>query len=100
MVLRSVEEQIREAMERGEFDDLPGRGKPLDLDAYFQTPEHLRLAYSVLKSGQFVPEEVELLRQVESLKAELGSTTDEAKRKHLSRRIADLRTKVAVLLEQ
>lgn len=26
-----VERQIREAMERGEFDDLPGAGKPLDL---------------------------------------------------------------------
>lgn len=100
MTLRSVEEQIREAMERGEFDDLPGKGKPLDLDAYFQTPEHLRMAYSVLKSGDFVPEEVELLKQVESLKAELKGTSDEAKRRQLSRRIADLRTKVAVLLEQ
>jgi hypothetical protein len=27
-----VERQIREAMERGEFADLPGAGKPLDLD--------------------------------------------------------------------
>ena len=100
MTLISVEQQIREAMERGEFDNLPGKGKPLDLEAYFQTPEHLRLAYSVLKSGDFVPEEVELLKQVESLKAELASATDEAKRGQLSRRIAELRTKVALLLEQ
>lgn len=28
-----VERQIREAQERGEFDDLPGAGKPLDLPA-------------------------------------------------------------------
>lgn len=27
-----VERQIREAMERGEFDNLPGTGKPLPLD--------------------------------------------------------------------
>jgi len=27
----AVERQIREAQERGEFDDLPGAGKPLDL---------------------------------------------------------------------
>jgi hypothetical protein len=26
-----VERQIREARERGDFDDLPGRGRPLDL---------------------------------------------------------------------
>lgn len=100
MTLMSVEQQIREAIERGEFDDLPGKGKPLDLEAYFQTPEHLRLAYSVLKSGDFVPEEVRLLKEVESLKAELASTADEARRTQLSRRIADLRTKVAVMLEQ
>ncbi|HYO62828.1 MAG TPA: DUF1992 domain-containing protein [Pyrinomonadaceae bacterium] len=100
MTLRSVKQQIREAMERGEFDNLPGKGKPLDLEAYFQTPEHLRLAYSVLKSGDFVPEEVQLLKEVESLKAELAATTDEARRKQLGRRIADLRTKVALLLEQ
>jgi len=27
----------------------PGKGKPLDLGAYFATPEHLRMAYSILK---------------------------------------------------
>jgi hypothetical protein len=27
-----VERLIREARERGEFDDLPGAGRPLDLD--------------------------------------------------------------------
>lgn len=27
-----VDRQIREAMERGEFDNLPGAGKPLELD--------------------------------------------------------------------
>lgn len=26
-----VEQQIRKAMENGDFDDLPGKGKPLDL---------------------------------------------------------------------
>lgn len=27
-----IEDRIREAMERGDFDDLPGKGKPLKLD--------------------------------------------------------------------
>jgi hypothetical protein len=26
-----VEKRIREAMEKGEFDNLPGKGEPLDL---------------------------------------------------------------------
>ncbi|NLE18382.1 MAG: DUF1992 domain-containing protein [Propioniciclava sp.] len=28
-----IDRQIREAMERGEFDNLPGAGKPLELDS-------------------------------------------------------------------
>src|SRR5215813_15494559 len=75
-----IEEKIREAMERGEFDDLPGKGKPLDLDAYFATPEDVRLGYSVLKSAGCLPVEVELQNEVESLKARLAVCDDERER--------------------
>ena len=34
-----VESLIKEAQERGEFDNLPGKGKPIDLSAYFETPK-------------------------------------------------------------
>jgi len=36
-----VEEAIRKAQERGEFDNLPGKGKPIDLSEYFETPERM-----------------------------------------------------------
>ena len=39
----AIEQKIREAIARGEFDNLSGSGKPLDLDAYFNTPEDLRM---------------------------------------------------------
>ena len=32
---RNVDEKIKEAIARGEFDNLPGKGKALDLDDYF-----------------------------------------------------------------
>ena len=38
-----VEALIKEAQARGEFDNLPGEGKPIDLTAYFETPEEVRL---------------------------------------------------------
>lgn len=74
-----VEEQIRRAIEAGEFDNLPGKGKPIDLRAYFETPEDLRMAYSILKSNNFVPEEVEMLKEIEALKKRLGSSNNEQK---------------------
>jgi hypothetical protein len=74
----AIEQKIKEAMARGEFDNLAGKGKPIDLDAYFNTPEDLRMAYSILKSNSFVPEEVELMKEIASLKEKLESLADTA----------------------
>jgi hypothetical protein len=48
---KTADEKIEEAIARGEFDNLPGKGKPLNLDACFATPEHLRMGYPILKSA-------------------------------------------------
>jgi hypothetical protein len=84
-----VEDQIKKAMAEGEFDNLPGKGKPIDLDAYFQTPEDLRICYSILKNGSFVPEEVQMLKDLEALREELAACTDEARKNQLSKTIRE-----------
>lgn len=84
---RLVENKIREAIERGEFDNLPGRGRPLDLDAYFNTPEELRLGFALLKSAGFVPPEVELQRELETLQAEHNQSADPQLQADLRREI-------------
>ena len=63
-----AERRILEAMERGEFDNLPGRGKPLVLEDLSGVPQELRMAYKVLKNAGCVPLEVELSNEVESLR--------------------------------
>lgn len=78
-----IEERIREAMEAGEFDNLEGAGKPLDLDAYFSTPEDLRMGYSVLKSAKIVPEEVDRLKEIGDLKERIKFSTDESEKRRL-----------------
>jgi len=50
-----VDRLIREAMKTGAFDNLPGAGKLLNLDDEL-TPEHLRLAYKILKDNDLAPE--------------------------------------------
>ena len=65
----SIEEQIRRAIEAGDFDNLEGKGKPIDLSGYFAAPEDVRMGYAMLKSNNFVPEEVELLKEIGRLKA-------------------------------
>jgi hypothetical protein len=62
-----AEQKIAEALAKGELDDLPGAGRPLDLSDHALIPEELRLAYRILKNGGFVPPEVEALNEIAQL---------------------------------
>lgn len=66
----TVEKQIREAMERGEFENLPGAGKPLDLSENPYTPEEWRLAFKLLKDNNVAPEWIE---QGKAIRQELAA---------------------------
>jgi hypothetical protein len=96
---KAVESIIREAMTRGEFDNLPGKGKPIDLTDYFNTPEGFRLAYSIMKNAGVLPEEVEILKEIEALKSQLEACTDKSQRKQLKKKIEDRKMRVSLLLE-
>jgi DnaJ family protein C protein 28 len=61
-----IDQKIREAMEQGEFDDLPGKGKPLDTSENpFEDPE-LRLAHRMLRNAGFAPSWIEERKDIDS----------------------------------
>lgn len=84
---RLAEERIREAMERGEFDDLPLSGKPLPLESNGYVPPDLKLAYTILKNAGFLPPEMELRKEIVTLKELLSTVEDDDERLRLARRI-------------
>ena len=97
---RIAESRIRDAMEQGHFDNLPGAGQPLNLEDYFSTPEDLRMAYSILRNAKCAPAEVELLNEVSRLTRAIDETVDAAAKHALQRTLTDRQTQLAVLLEQ
>ncbi|HLE72449.1 MAG TPA: DUF1992 domain-containing protein [Vicinamibacteria bacterium] len=97
---RLAEERIREAMERGEFDDLPLAGKPLPVESNGFVPEDLRLAYKLLKDAGFLPPEMELRKEIVSLKELLSTVEDEGERLKVRRRIDDLALRLDLLLKR
>jgi hypothetical protein len=97
---KNVDEKIKKAIARGEFDNLPGKGEPLDLDAYFATPEHLRMGYSILRSADIIPEEMDLLRQIEDLKKSLDSSTTRIENKALRQQLSEKLTNFNMRMEQ
>jgi len=64
-----VERHIENAIARGEFDRLPGAGKPLPLDDDALVPAELRAAYRLLKNSGYVPPELEQVSEVNQLLA-------------------------------
>lgn len=95
-----VEELIKQAQERGEFDNLSGKGKPIDLTVYFETPEDVRVAQSVLKNAGFTSREVELLNEVAGLKQVLAGVRDETIRQRLQKQVQEKQIEFNVLMER
>ena len=91
LIAALAERKILEAMERGEFDDLPGKGKPLDLSDDPMVPEELRVAYKVLKNAGYMPPEVELHNEIVRLRGLIDAACDEAQR---SARVKELNVKL------
>lgn len=87
-------------MARGEFDDLPGAGKPIDLSAYFDTPEEVRVAYSVLKSADILPQEAELLKEIAALKDAADAEKNAAKKKRLLKTLSEKHLAFNLLMER
>ena len=90
-----AERRIGEAVANGELDNLPGAGKPLELDDDPLVPEDLRLAYRILKNAGFVPAEVQELtemRQLEELV--IRGDSDAEAHSRAVRKLALLKTRI------
>lgn len=62
----NIEELIKKAIEEGKFQDLPGQGKPLNLDENpFEDPGW-RLANKILKDNGFSPAWIETRKEIEA----------------------------------
>jgi hypothetical protein len=91
-----AERKIEEALARGDLDNLPGAGQPLDLDEDPLVPEDVRAAFRVLKNAGFVPPEVEHIREIAELERIVVRNTDteDAVRVRAVKRLALLKTRI------
>jgi hypothetical protein len=63
--VKIVEERIRQAQKKGEFENLEGSGKPLGLLDDQMVAEELRLSYKILKNADYLPPEIELKKEIQ-----------------------------------
>ncbi|KIS45710.1 DUF1992 domain-containing protein [Kosakonia radicincitans] len=90
-----AERHILDAQNKGEFDNLPGRGKPLALDDDSHVPPELRAGYRLLKNAGCLPPELEYRREAIAL-ADLLNGVEENHPQHreLLRRLSLLELKL------
>src|SRR5581483_48341 len=84
---RVVEERIREAQKNGAFDNLPGQGKPLQLEDQSMIPEDLRMSYHILKNAHVLPPEAQVQKEIHTLQDLLKYVEEEGERRALLKEI-------------
>ncbi|AIQ52588.1 J-domain-containing protein [Paenibacillus sp. FSL R7-0331] len=100
-----AEQRIQEAMRNGEFADLPGHGKPLELEDLSGVPEELRMSFKIMKNAGVVPEELTLRAECITLEELLAAclssgNSDPAGRKSLESRLTVKRMRLEQLLRE
>jgi hypothetical protein len=91
---RIAERRIQQAVERGEFDDLPGAGKPLVLDDDALIPDELRAGYRLLKNAGYLPPELQLNKEIKEAEQLLACVRDDGERDRTERRLRYLRLRL------
>jgi hypothetical protein len=95
-----AESKIRTAIENGEFDNLPGHGKPLELGDLARVPPELRMSYKLLRNAGCLPPELEARKELARLGALLDATGDPTERARLSRLRCDAELRYRLILER
>ena len=92
-----AEQRIREAMDEGVFDNLPGYGRPLRLDDDEHVPEDLRLAFRILKNAGALPPELEVRKEIVTLGRLLDNAIDGPEKDDIRRRLREAALRLAVM---
>ena len=95
-----AEAKIRAAIANGEFDDLPGCGRPLPRDEMARVPDELRMSYRVLRNAGCLPPQLEARKEAARLGALVDAAADPQERARLSRLRREAELRYALIVER
>ncbi len=100
IMVKIAEEKIREAIRNGEFDNLPGKGKPLQLEDLSRVPPELRASYIVLKNAGVLPEELQIKKEIINLQRLLECCMEENEKMEMRRNLNEKVMRFEMLMER
>jgi hypothetical protein len=95
-----AEQKIREAITRGDVDNLSLKGRPLLMEDLSGVPEELRMGYKILKNAGVLPEELLLNREILALKDLLEACRDPQEKEVLRKKLTAKKLRFDLLMER
>ncbi|NLG99035.1 MAG: DUF1992 domain-containing protein [Chloroflexi bacterium] len=83
-----IDKIIREAQKVGAFDNLPGKGRPIQWEDESGVPEEMRLANRLLKNNGFAPDWIEMGRQLDAEYRLLREELEQARERRAAGRLS------------
>ncbi len=96
LIDKLAEAKIKQAIDQGELNGLPGEGRRLDLVDDALVPDELRVAYRLLKNAGFVPAELALRREISDICSLLQTLEDGSERCRAMKRLHLLRIRLGL----
>ncbi len=95
-----AEQKIREAITRGDLDNLSLKGRPIPIEDLSDVPEELRMGYKILKNAGVLPEELLLNREILTLRDLLETCRDPQEKEVLRKRLTAKKLHFDLLMER
>lgn len=98
---RIAEDKIKEAIKNGEFENLPGMGKPLDLkDDLPGMSAEMKMGYRMLKNAGFISDQVDLRKELITLNDLISAATDDDEINRLQEKLTRKQLQFEKIMEQ
>lgn len=98
--LRLTDDKIRKAIQNGDFDNLPGLGKPLPEDDLANIPEDLRMAYRIMRNAGFSPEEASVKKELMTIEDLIRKSDSEINKEGLRKELNEKMLKYNELISK
>ncbi|MTI81660.1 MAG: DUF1992 domain-containing protein [Firmicutes bacterium] len=100
VVAMIAENKIREAIEKGDLNNLPNQGKPLPFEDLSHVPEELRSGYKLLKNANVLPEEIQLKKDILTLQDLIDCCHNEGEKSSFKKKLNEKVLRFHLLMER
>lgn len=100
ILAKIAEQKIREAIERGEFDNLPFHGQTIVPEDLSGVPEQLRMGYKIMKNAGILPPEMQLKKETVTLQQLINTCEDDQEKKELQKKLNAKMMQFNILMEK